>query len=260
MAKPWRDRETLKSLYWDEYLTATEIADKFGCDKSTVGRWLDKHDIEKRSNAENIALGALSKDTYEKVTDADWLRSKYHEESLSLSEIASELDCTKDTVHQWLKRHDIERRSEGNRKKENSHCWKGEELTRICEVCGDEFRARNSVVGRFCGMECKAEWQSAAYTGETNPSYRGGRDTDYGRNWDEQRSKALQRDNHTCQRCGLNEEKHREKYGRGLDVHHISHKKNFDDYDTMNDLSNLITLCVRCHKLLERLPIDNGDR
>jgi transposase-like protein/5-methylcytosine-specific restriction endonuclease McrA len=260
MERPWQDADTLHSLYWVECLTATEIAERLDCDKSTVGRWLDKHNIEKRSKPESIALGTLPKETFKKVTDSDWLREKYHGQGLSVSEIASELDCSNDTVHQWLIRHDIDRRSEGNRKGENSHCWKGEELTRICEVCGDEFRTKNSEVGRFCGMDCKAEWQSVAYRGETNPSYNGGRDTDYGPNWDEQRSKALNRDNYTCQRCGMDEDKHREKYGRGLDVHHISHKKNFDEYEKMNELSNLISLCVRCHKLLERLPIDTGDR
>lgn len=50
-----------------------------------------------------------------------------------------------------------------------------------------------------------------------------------------------QRDNFTCQKCGITEEEHLEKLGRVLSVNHI-------DYDKTNcDPKNLNTLCVGCN-------------
>lgn len=78
----------------------------------------------------------------------------------------------------------------------------------------------------------------------------------YGPNWQKQREKALSRDNRRCQRCGIDSESHKEKYGRDLDVHHITPARKYDDYDEQNRLSNLISLCRKCHGEYESLPIN----
>jgi len=50
-----------------------------------------------------------------------------------------------------------------------------------------------------------------------------------------------QRDNYTCQNCGMTEEEHLIVIGRVLDIHHI-------DYDKQNcNENNLITLCQQCN-------------
>jgi hypothetical protein len=46
-----------------------------------------------------------------------------------------------------------------------------------------------------------------------------------------------ERDQYTCQRCGLTQDKH----WRTLEVHHIDHNKN------NNDPSNLVTSCGKCN-------------
>lgn len=78
---------------------------------------------------------------------------------------------------------------------------------------------------------------------------------DYGPNWQIKREEALSRDNYCCQRCGLERDSHEKKYGRDLEVHHITPARKYDDYEEQNDISNLITLCMECHREWEALPI-----
>jgi DEAD/DEAH box helicase domain-containing protein len=68
---------------------------------------------------------------------------------------------------------------------------------------------------------------------------------DYGPNWSEQRARARARDGYRCQHCDLPEDKH---------SHHVHHKvpfRTFDSYRLANHLSNLVTLCSRCHSRAE---------
>lgn len=60
-------------------------------------------------------------------------------------------------------------------------------------------------------------------------------------NFDGKRFDVLKRDNWECQECGLNNAQSIVIYGMELNVHH----KNKDK--TNNDLTNLITLCIKCH-------------
>jgi DEAD/DEAH box helicase domain-containing protein len=68
---------------------------------------------------------------------------------------------------------------------------------------------------------------------------------DYGRNWPIIRSKIIQRDQFSCQLCGIQAE---EKF---LQVHHIVPFRNFSNPDSANQSENLITLCRNCHQRVE---------
>lgn len=59
----------------------------------------------------------------------------------------------------------------------------------------------------------------------------------------ELKQKIRERDNHTCQRCGITEEEYNKeaKGKRGLMVHHIDYNK------PHTEEPNLISLCVSCH-------------
>ncbi|GGK79511.1 hypothetical protein GCM10009067_34780 [Haloarcula sebkhae] len=83
---------------------------------------------------------------------------------------------------------------------------------------------------------------------------------EYGDNWDEQRQKALERDDYTCQTpgCEWTQEDHREAFKRGLHVHHIRPLSAFGvdenevDFERANRLENLVTVCAEHHHLWER--------
>ncbi|MEI7988419.1 MAG: DEAD/DEAH box helicase [Chloroflexota bacterium] len=67
----------------------------------------------------------------------------------------------------------------------------------------------------------------------------------YGSNWDTQRNLARTRDMYRCQLCGKPEI---------TQAHHVHHKipfRLFSDIQEANDLSNLITLCSKCHQKVE---------
>ena len=75
----------------------------------------------------------------------------------------------------------------------------------------------------------------------------------YGPNWNEQRRRVRERDDHRCRHCGLPE-----ATGREHDVHHLVPFRTFDyrpgqneNYLAANALANLITLCPDCHHRLE---------
>lgn len=87
------------------------------------------------------------------------------------------------------------------------------------------------------------------------------RPNDYGPNWQQQRQKALQRDDYRCQTCGAGPDfvgHDRPQSGLGLHVHHIRPFRDFgyvpeqnESYLQANRLDNLITLCASCHRRAE---------
>lgn len=78
----------------------------------------------------------------------------------------------------------------------------------------------------------------------SNPNWHGGVSyTEFGENWVEQRRKTLKRDGYTCQSC----------FNPGRTVHHIKPRRLFEIVEDSNTLSNLITVCNKCH-----VPIEIG--
>ena len=67
------------------------------------------------------------------------------------------------------------------------------------------------------------------------------------------RELALERDNWTCQECGMSQEKCIVMFNRQLSIHHKDENGlNVSKEEKNNDLDNLITICTRCHNLLHR--------
>lgn len=124
-----------------------------------------------------------------------------------------------------------------------------------CEACGKHYLVWPSKAKtnkhHYCSIDCRAKH----IIGPNNPSFTSGhgRKVEYGFNWKRQRNAALKRDRFQCQHCGK-----RPKKPRYLHVHHIMPAHRFNgDYESANDLANLITLCMPCHKAAERgaIPI-----
>jgi hypothetical protein len=114
-----------------------------------------------------------------------------------------------------------------------------------CEQCGKSFKTTPARTrGRFCSFVCWGHWlEENAPTGAANPNWRGGYEPYYGANWRQQRRAARRRDRYTCQDCGKTEE----ELGKHLDVHHVKRFGDFTDYREANQLSNLLSLCPKCH-------------
>ena len=70
---------------------------------------------------------------------------------------------------------------------------------------------------------------------------------DYGPDWARIKDEVRERDEHTCQNCGLPED------GRAHDVHHRIPFRTFARREDANQLGNLVTLCPKCHRLAESM-------
>jgi 5-methylcytosine-specific restriction endonuclease McrA len=117
-------------------------------------------------------------------------------------------------------------------------------VPRACLWCGTVNQVIPSRDNIYCNRECRFEHMRADPT--QHVGFLGGRVPYYGANWYRQRARARERDGHTCQRCGLIQRR------PALHVHHIRPRRAFaGDYVAANDLANLVTLCLPCHRRVE---------
>ena len=140
--------------------------------------------------------------------------------------------------------------------------YKGGKVEVECAMCNstkEVYPWRTEQCRRhFCNQDCRSEWISQTYSGEDHPNWKGGWDWYYGPNWEQQRRKALERDNYECQYCG----KHADKMDRSPDVHHLIPLREYrlsdeidNPYERANALDNLVTSCPECHAKWEGIPL-----
>ena len=126
-------------------------------------------------------------------------------------------------------------------------------VEKTCLQCNAIFSVKQSRQNKakYCSKTCSVQAQresSAAISGPNNFNWKGGYDPYYGPNWKKQRRYARHRDKYACQRCGITEE----QLGSQLHVHHIKPRRTFNrDFRRANRLSNLISLCLTCHLMVE---------
>lgn len=264
---PWRDKDILIELYENQLGTIYEVGDILGCSGPAVSKWLKRNDIEARPRGGGIEY---SRDGPEALTDPTMLRGLYVDEGLPTTEIAAMLGVGTTTVNKWLQRHDIDRRIPGGH-------WDDEypELT-DAEYLRDQYHGEGlgapeianrvgcSIDSIYKAMErhgIERRDPSAGKSGEEHWNWRGGVPEYYGPNWQSQREKCLERDGYACRDCGMSTESCSEVYGKGLDVHHKVPFRTFapfesrQDYENANKLTNLVTLCAKCHQKWERIPV-----
>jgi 5-methylcytosine-specific restriction endonuclease McrA len=122
-----------------------------------------------------------------------------------------------------------------------------------CWQCGVDverkpYQVRKS--GRvFCSRSCCGKWKAANLIGDKIYNWEGGYEPYYGPSWLRAKRAARKRDDFTCQRC----RKTQIELGRALDVHHIVRFREFgpERHLEANALSNLVSYCNRCHKIIE---------
>lgn len=87
-------------------------------------------------------------------------------------------------------------------------------------------------------------------TGEKHPNYRGGA-VDYGLSasaMERLRDAVRSRDHFQCTCCGISNTDYKQQHNRQLDIHHIIPYR----YSHDNSLNNLRTVCLACHRQLEK--------
>lgn len=67
--------------------------------------------------------------------------------------------------------------------------------------------------------------------------------------WESHRKRILERDDHECVFCGMDNDLHSRAFGEGLHIHHIIPRR---EYGTDNK-KNLMTVCTRCHRKIEAI-------
>ena len=77
------------------------------------------------------------------------------------------------------------------------------------------------------------------------------------RNFGGKRHIVLGRDNWECQQCGMTQEQHFILFNKSLTIHHKDGKGS-SSKEKNNDLDNLITLCVRCHAMIDGVQFVKG--
>lgn len=130
----------------------------------------------------------------------------------------------------------------------NSNYKHGESLKQHYCSCGKEINWQSkkcyscSQKIRFLDLKERAKC-SVPRPGKLNPNWIDGRSFEpYTKNFTEElREQIRNRDNYTCQNCGMTEEEHLIVNGQVLHVHHIDYNK-----DNCKE-NNLITTCLSCN-------------
>lgn len=158
-SKKYRDEETLRRLYHDEWMSTIAIADEFDVSDKTIQYWMKKHGIERRDHTEKTA--------HPELHDADLLREWYHDEGLTTFDIADRIGCEQAPVWQAMNRHGTELRPPVNELNGEDHPsykhggaaygkgWTEEKRERVrerdgrkCRVCGLSGAAHREKFGQ----------------------------------------------------------------------------------------------------------------
>jgi len=100
--EPLKDPEWLREQYFEQEKTTYEIAEELGLHSATVRDWMEKHEMERRSQSE-----AQTEGNTEPLRNEEWLRRQYCEQKKTTYEIADELHVSPSTVRNWMKKYGI---------------------------------------------------------------------------------------------------------------------------------------------------------
>ena len=126
--------------------------------------------------------------------------------------------------------------------------WSGARVSSTCIECGNSFyyypSNKDGLYCKTCVNDSNIDWGN-----DNLEPFEGDGSSDYGSTWRKARSRARNRDNYTCQKCGVSEEEYH--LNQALDVHHIIPLSEFENTTEAHQLDNLVTLCRKCHHTIE---------
>lgn len=130
---------------------------------------------------------------------------------------------------------------------EDNPRWSGGFHEVECCYCEEITKKRASELEKydrhFCSNNCRLDWYSEELDTE-HPDITITDSTESSETWHIVRNTVLQRDDYTCQICGVQ---------NGFNhVHHIIPKREFEIEEDAHYEKNCITLCVSCHGSVEK--------
>ncbi len=130
-------------------------------------------------------------------------------------------------------------------------CWskRNPKILNLCFFCGKDFWSYKHQDKKYCSKKCYGFSSTECKTGENANAWKGGR-TEKSKilrtrkNYLDWRNSVFERDEWTCQKCGI-------KSKKGCRIHlHAHHKKTFSDHPELRtNIDNGVTLCKNCHLL-----------
>jgi len=123
----------LKEWYCEEKLSMGEISEKLNCSRQSVSTLLDKVGVEKRNGNEQKHISREKPD----YTDPSVLTDLYHNQGLSMTEMGSKFDVSRNCISYWMDKHDIEKRKQGYEVPtwcfSGDHSYKGYPVLKGCD-------------------------------------------------------------------------------------------------------------------------------
>jgi hypothetical protein len=205
-------KDELIDLYVNQKMGTTQIGKIVRRDSKRVYQWLVDWNIPTREKWH----GNIPPD--KPFHDREWLRKRYHDDKLDLSDIARKCNVCPGTVFRYMRKFNIPRRTCGE-----SVLAKG----RTLGLPGN----RNGMYGR---TGCKSPTWKGGCTPERQSFYQS-------QEWKKACSAVWKRDDATCQRCLTRKQANDDKYC----VHHIV---SFSVRELRAEVSNLVLLCDKCHR------------
>jgi 5-methylcytosine-specific restriction endonuclease McrA len=180
----------------------------------------------------------------------DWLELEYITKKRTCNDISKELNKDPKTIWSWLKKNNIPTRPRGGDSssgsfKKGTNLWIGKKHKQETK---DKIRNARLKDGHVPYLNKDGIHWLKGVTGKGHPSFKGGltpeRQSFYSSEiWADVVKKVWKRDNAICQNCGKN---HNTTETRG--TFHIHHIVSFMIREKRAELSNLVLLCVKCHR------------
>jgi len=236
------DPDWLWEQRWVEGRSQRDIADELGISHNGVGYQLRKYGMGGR--------------VHPFIDDPEIFYHLYIIRDMSAEYLADKFNTHRETIHRRAREYDAQKPV--HRKNTWGLKWAipyirekyKEEKMPATDIADELGVATSGVLEQMYENDIKLRDQSY-YSGENCKMYEGGETINYKGGWDKSRREAKERDDHTCQRCGV----HDSDTDEYLDVHHKVPYTSFDDPFEANKLDNLVALCRSCHRKVESWPV-----